>query len=541
MEATIKITDPAGKPLGLHQFKSSFVTGKKELKSEETATNTQGEAIVRMTLPDSTTTQPSLKISIPQTSGKEFQSKRVTVPYEASRLTLSFLPEGGTFVKGINQRIGFNATDARGEPVRVKGLLINGYGDTIDTIRSGEWGPGFFLCNVQPGLRVELLEGTGNQKIWPLPVPATGGLTLKVEEDDDRSFAVEVESDRYNGEIVTVMGTMNLATVFSQELVLNKKQRFVVQTGELPSGIAEITLFDSAFRPVANRLFAVNSDKHLRFNIQTAANTLPGKESELTVSVTDGQGNPAEGFFSLAVTDSVNGIDAALFTPGIEYAFNYHPCFMGNLPAKVLAAGFENLPEEERNLLLMVYGWARFNRDFKQDKLETVQPVDYDILNIKLLNTVKNQRGGRSLNLVSLEGPSVRTLVTGASGDIAWPLDSLPPVTRMVTLMPDTRDKNKSLEALMNIPYNPDYFRSDDLFLPQPELPADEYNVSLPYQYYSLAKKPSISKRSRWWDTPPPRCTRTNTRRSTSSRTSRAWSLKCWNPPPTSRPPSGSW
>jgi hypothetical protein len=489
VEATISITNPNGAPVGQQKFKSSFLSGKKELKSEETATNAKGEATVRMTLPDTIKTEPRLKISILKNSGKELLAKSIAVPFETSRLTLKFLPEGGTYVKGLNQRIGFNATDTRGEPVRIKGLLINGFGDTIDTIQSGEWGPGFFLCNVQPGLRVELLEGAGNQKIWPLPVPATGGLTLKVEEDDDRSFAVEVESDRYDGETVTVMGTMNLATIFSKEVVLNKKQRFMVQTGELPSGIAEITLFDSDFKPIADRLLAINSDKRLRFKIESTGNSLPGKESELTISVTDGQGNPAEGFFSLAVTDSVKGIDAALFTPGIEYSFNYHPSFMGNLPAKVLAAGFENLPEEDRNLLLMVYGWAKFNRNFRQDKQEAIKPVDYDVLNIKLLNTAKNQRGSRSLNLVSLEGPSVRQLVTDASGTIAWPLDSLSPVTRMVTLMPDTRDKNKSLEARMEIPFHPEYFKSDQFFLPQPELPADEYSVSLPFQYYSLGER----------------------------------------------------
>jgi hypothetical protein len=490
VEAIIKMTDPSGNPIGQQKFKSSFSTDKGEIRSEESQTDAKGESIVRITLPETLNEPPALNVSIKQGSGKESMTEKVAVPFEHVRLDLRFLPEGGTFVEGLRQKIGFNATDTQGEPVRIVGLLKDGSGDVLDTIRSGDWGPGSFTCTARHGLSVELIKGGGEQKIWTLPLPASSGLVMSVIPADDNTFAVEIQADSYNGQMVTVTGTMNLTELFSREIILNKKQKFLVDAGQLPSGVAEITLFDKDLKPVAERLFPINSEKHLRFKIQNSNKPDPKtKEAELTITVTDGEGKPAEGFFSVAVTDSVKGLDAGLFTPGIEYTFNYHPNLMSGLPARVLSQGFENLSEDDRDLLLMVYGWTKFKWDFKEMKQEAKQPVKWDLLNIKLLNIAKNQKAGRSFNLVTLEGPTIRQLTSDDTGEIAWPLDSLSGIARMVTLMPDPRDKNKSLEAMMSVPYNKAYFSSDKLLTPQPAIPADEYSVSLPYQYYTLGEK----------------------------------------------------
>ena len=490
VEATVKITDPTGNPVSQQKFKSSFTTDKGDMKSEEAQTDAKGETIVRITLPETLNVSPALNISLKQGSGKESITKKVAVPFEHVRLDLRFLPEGGTFVAGQRQKIGFNATDTHGEPVHIVGLLKDGSGDVLDTIRSGDWGPGSFTCVARHGLYVELIKGGGEQKIWTLPLPSSSGLVLSVLPADDNTFAVEIQADSYNGQLATVTGTMNLTELFSREILLNKKQKFLVDAGQLPSGIAEITLFDKDLKPLAERLFPINSEKHLRFKIQNSNQPdLKAKETELTITVTDGAGKPAEGFFSVAVTDSAKGLDTGLFAPGIEYTFNYHPNLMASLPARVLSQGFENLSDDDRDLLLLVYGWTKFKWDFKEMKQEVKQPVNWDLLNIQLLNIAKNQKAGRSFNLVTLEGPSIRQLTSDDSGEIAWPLDSLPGIARMVTLMPDTRDKNKSLEAMMSVPYNKEYFKSDKLLNPLPSISTEDYSVALPYQYYTLGEK----------------------------------------------------
>jgi len=402
-------------------------------------------------------------------------------------IDLRFLPEGGTFVGGVEQRVGFNATNNLGEPVLVEGLLKNREGNILDTIKSGEYGPGSFKCTARPGLYVELTKGAGAEKIWQLPEPSLTGMSLCVIPVDNHSFAIEIQSNLYDNEIVTVSGTLNMVQFFSQQIKLSQKQRIVVDTGTLPSGVANITLFNKDLRPVAERLIFINNDKRLHFKIQPDEQVVrQGGETELAITVTDGLGKPAEGFFSISVTDSVRGIASDLFAPGIAYTYQYHPGFPGNLPKKVLACGVENLPEAEKDLMLMVYGWTKISWDFKREISDTTRLINYDLLKLKVLYSGKKERAGRTLDLISLEGVSTRHLVTDQSGEISLPLDSLSDMTRSVIIMPDVKSKNKATGAMFSIPYNEQYFKSNKLFVTQPVLPVEINTRVSPDSYVAM-------------------------------------------------------
>ncbi|MCX6321503.1 MAG: carboxypeptidase-like regulatory domain-containing protein [Bacteroidia bacterium] len=479
LEAVIKITDAKGEPKSQQKFQYSLTTDNYSIETNETRTNTKGESVIRFTIPDTISIQPKLQIITKKNTNKESVKRDFKIPFNDQYLDLRFLPEGGTLVAGLEQRIGFNATNIKGESVHVEGLLKSSNGFFVDTIKSSAYGPGFFVYTPQPGMFVELTKGAGKEKIWPLPDPVESGICLDVKPIDNRSFAVEIQSNNYNGETVFVSGTMNMTQIFSQELTLKKKQRIVVETDQLLSGVAQITLFNKELRPVAERLFYVNPDKHLKFNI-TSENDFytPGQETELSISVTDGSGNPVEGIFSIAVADSISGHNAEIFTPGIEYAYNYHPNFPGNLPPKALVKGLENLTNEERDLLLMVYGWSKFNWDFSKKETISKEPLNYEMLNMKILYALKNNRADRRLDLISLEGPSIKHLLTNKTGNITLLLDSLPEITRSVTMLPNTENKKRVLGAMLSIPYNEKYFKSKELFTPQPTIPLNVYTIA---------------------------------------------------------------
>lgn len=486
--ATIKITDPSGNPVTRQKCKGSLFSGNTYSESEDTQTNQWGMSLIRFTLPDSIQSHPRFKVLTRQDTDEIQVTREVSIPYTDPYFELRFLPEGGTFIEGLRQRVGFNATNFKGQPEPIVGVLKDSSGTLLDTIKSGIYGPGYFSCIAKPGLYVELIKGFGSEKIWPLPDPSNG-ISIRVSPVGERSFAVDVQANSYNNQQVTLWCIMNTTQILSKELILDKQKRVIVGTDELPSGVAQITLFDNEIRPLAQRLIYVNADKHLTFNIKTDSIYQPEQETELAVSVTDGQGNPVEGIFSVAVTDSLRGIDSELFAPGIEYAFNYHPQLAGNLPAKVLAKGLENLTNEERDLLFMVYGWSKINWDFSREKADDQQLTNYDLLNMKVLYASKSRRADRKLDLVSLEGPSIKHLTTNGSGEIALPLDSLTDITRTVTLMPVVKDKSSALGAMLSIPYNEQYFKSKKLLIPQPSILPDEYKIKLPDQFIPLDEK----------------------------------------------------
>jgi hypothetical protein len=404
---------------------------------------------------------------------------------------LRFLPEGGNSVQGLEQRIGFNATDGKGYPVYIEGLLKNSSGSTLDTIKSGAYGPGFFVCTPEPGMYVEITKGNSKEKIWQLPNPMVSGICLSVKTIDNRSFSIEIQSNTYKNDTLTVVGVMNANQIFLQNLVLNKKQRVVIETDQLPSGVAQITVFSKDLHPLAERLYYVNSDKHLIFNIDPGSRIYTtGQETELTISVNDGLGNPSKGFFSISVTDSISGCAAEIYTPGIESVLNYNPYFQRNLPRKVLVTGLENLTNEERDLMLMIYGWSRYNWDFSDKETKAQDLINYDLINIKVQGESKVHPYVKKLDLISLEGSTVIHLKTNKMGEISLVLDSLSENVKSVTLLPGKNGKNRITGAMLSIPYNEQFLKDMSLFTSQQSV-----NLGINAEIFSV-NKPVTSDKS---------------------------------------------
>jgi hypothetical protein len=390
--------------------------------------------------------------------------------FDSQYFELKFLPEGGNSVQGLEQRIGFNATDGKGDPVYIEGLLKNSSGLTLDTIKSGAYGPGSFVCTPEPGMYVEIIRGNSNKNTWQLPIPVISGICLSVKPINNKSFSIEIQSNKYKNDTLTVTGVMNSNQIFLQNLVMNKKQRVVIETDQLPSGVAQITIFNKDLNPLAERLYYVNSDKHLTFKIVPTSQIYSiGQETELSISVNDGFGNPSTGFFSISVTDSISGHAAEICTQGIEAVLNFNPCFQRNLPQKVLMTGLENLTSEDRDLMFMIYGWSRYKWDFSDNQTAAQDLVNYDLINIKILGKSRVHASARKLDLISLEGPSVIHLLTKINGEISLGLDSLPGNTHTVTLIPGN-EKKKVAEANLSIVSNPGYFNDKKFLTEQPAL-----------------------------------------------------------------------
>jgi hypothetical protein len=467
--AAVRISDRNGSSFGSQKYRIALVSGGRPVSSLELTSAVNGEGISSFVIPDTLKIGPYIVITVPGSKNREELSGTFPCNFENPFFEFRFLPEGGNLVSGLMQKIGFSATDAAGKPIKIKGLLRNSEGQILDTLCSGKFGPGYFSCVPAKGMYVELTAGAGKEKIIPLPEPQQRGYVLGVKQNATGTVYIEVASSGSGGEKVYVNGTMNSTQVFGQELILDRKRGFTVNTRDLPAGVVEITLFNSSMMPVAARLIYVNPGKHLTFSFKTDKQKYrTGEETQLFVSATDDHGQPARGWFSVGVADSASGFDNTVFTPGIESALTCHPYLAGNLPSAVLEKGLENIAEDDLDLLFLVYGWSRFNWNFSKSVYPTSE--NYDLLDIKILYVSRNKKAGRRLDLVSLEGPAVIHLVSDRDGSIKLPLDSLPDFTRSVTLMPFATDKKKVNGAMLGIPYNEKYFASSKLLRIMPEV-----------------------------------------------------------------------
>ncbi|MEG9512719.1 hypothetical protein LZ318_03525, partial [Saccharopolyspora indica] len=97
-------------------------------------------------------------------------------------------------MQGLNTRIAFKATNQFGMPVRVKALLQNDKGRTLDTLKVKHDGMGFFylLCNPNEMYRINWTDEYGNKGSVPVVAGKQEGTSLAISTTNDKAF-VKVE------------------------------------------------------------------------------------------------------------------------------------------------------------------------------------------------------------------------------------------------------------------------------------------------------------------------------------------------------------
>ncbi len=285
--------------------------------------------------------------------------------------TLTFFPEGGDAVAGITNKIAFKVNDQWGRPVNIKGVVINGQGKTVDSLRVMHDGMGYFFLIPQPGesfsakwsvVNAPGKEEKGTAYSTPLPTIKSTGISLQVEvSGTKRNFRINAPPE-VAAELGTIhlLGTINQAQAFlvTKDITGGNVQG-VIPTEALPSGILTITVFDDHWTPLAERITYINN-QDFRFYPEMSVqhwglNKRARNEIEITVP------DSLDANFSVAVTDaqidrdsSDNIISHLLLTSDIKGRV-YNPTYY--------FSDNNDLVSQHLDLVMLTHGWRRFKWD----------------------------------------------------------------------------------------------------------------------------------------------------------------------------------
>ncbi len=277
------------------------------------------------------------------------------------KVDLKFYPEGGHLVSGLPARVAFELTDNKQRPLTdISGRIVDRTNDSIvATFRSGHMGRG--TINFTPATRRYSAEViVDGKRYWcDLPKVEQSGIALKVDNLED---SIEVSISRtpnFPTEAVGVSLTCR-GELYGRSIVDLSEQSsvsFKMSTAKLPTGVCQLTLFNAAGQPIADRLFFHN--RHEFINIGYSFDKpayRPFEKVELTVNLTDSKtGAPVSAPFSISVTDADNHVAngsnmmADLLLSSEIKGYVYNPAYY-----------FEDGKEEELDNLLMVQGWRRY-------------------------------------------------------------------------------------------------------------------------------------------------------------------------------------
>ena len=309
-------------------------------------------------------------------------------------LVVTFYPEGGHLINSIENRVAFDITDQHGEAVNIKGTIDLGNGQTI-TLRTEHMGRGVFTITPD-GKRLQAVFHWRNRD-WKidLPRPEAPGATFRLDGNrlDTKAYGLPQDKD-YAVSILCRGALKHFEQVELQDHIGGPYAATLTLPFEtLPSGVADITLFDSDGQILADRLCFVNNHEHdsllITAPIERTHTYAPYERIEMPVQL-HGVSQPTT--FSLAIRDSYTNEpsydDGNLMTDLLLSSelrgFIAHPAYYFEAD--------DDVHRHHLDLLMMVQGWRKYKWQelteadrpmrYQPEKTLTVEGAVYKMLNI---------------------------------------------------------------------------------------------------------------------------------------------------------------
>ena len=344
-------------------------------------------------------------------------AKKDKTPTEKPSSNIHFFPEGGDWLAGIESRVAFLVNNQLGKPVYAKGVIKNAKGEFVDSFETIHDGMG--IISETPSIDNPLIafweDSYGNKYNTPLPLPKTSGLALQVQPTTVKTifFVKNLNEPSYNGEVVHVIAHMNQHVVYKSKISL--KEQFLegeIPTKNLPSGVLQITLFDSKWKPVAERVVFVNNSLPIFTPSLTVTNKGLDKREKnvLEISVDDTTSTN----MSVAITDadwyndtSSNIISQFLLSSDIKGYINNPAFYFTNKSDSV---------NQFLDLVMLTHGWRKFKWDEVEKgtlpKITYERDTDYLEIKGKVFGHAFNRRNAQNINLILLAKDSTKQLLS---------------------------------------------------------------------------------------------------------------------------------
>ena len=316
--------------------------------------------------------------SKPETPGdydarRMYQRPKTRLPRQKKDdLQVTFFPEGGHLIQGVENRVAFEVTDQHGEALSAKGSIDTGDGNTID-LNTEYMGRGTFL--VTPTQKRLKARFKWHDKEWTadLPKAEAQGAALRLNDDGQLTiYAMNLPQDKEYGLSVMCRGRL---IHFSSFRPSGLEGGLSLPVDSLPTGVNEVTLFDDDGRIWADRLFFVNHHDYdsllITSDIEATRTLSPYEQVSVDVQLS-GINEPTT--FSLSIhdtnTDEPTYDDGNLMT---DLLLSSDLRGFVARPAHYFEAD-DALHRRHLDLLMMVQGWRKYKW---QDLADTTREMRY--------------------------------------------------------------------------------------------------------------------------------------------------------------------
>lgn len=297
-------------------------------------------------------------INVLQTTKPVVKKQTTTI-----KTSIQFLPEGGDMINTLENVVAFKALHFDGKPALVKGAVFNNKNEQVADIKTLHDGMGTFALTPKAAetYTAKWKDESGNNYETKLPVAKEAGASLKIAlQENARSFLIQrSENAAANFQKLYIVATMQQHLVYGA--AVNLSQSLVtggaIPIGDLPSGVLQISLFDSNWVEIAERITFINNNEYTFEPEVGFAELGMDKRKPNTLIIKTADSISAN--LSVAITDAGIGIDSTddivsrlLLTADIKGNV-YHPYYYFKNNSDTL--------QQQLDLVLRTNGWRRIN------------------------------------------------------------------------------------------------------------------------------------------------------------------------------------
>lgn len=282
------------------------------------------------------------------------------------KLNVTFLPEGGNLVYGIESRIAFHATDESGAPLLIKGSILDKKGkETSIVFSSNDKGMGSFAYTPTNIETRALIYHEDKKYTIDLPQAMTEGYTVNVDNlSNAENISINISKNEATSPDILGMITLCRGDIYSFNIIdfrYDNNLSLSILKGDLPAGINQIILFNKDGEPLCERLIFINQKNYVNITSnQDKESYNPYELVNMNFHVTDNENTPINTSFSLSVKDAT--YDDIYYSDNIQTNLLLSSDIKGYIHNPSYYFEKDDIERQQAlDLLLMTQGWRRYS------------------------------------------------------------------------------------------------------------------------------------------------------------------------------------
>jgi len=360
--AKLKVQNKQNEAVINFPFVNNVMLEGEKILEQNLSTGNDGEMYIKFNLPKKLKSSDVI-INIQLNYQGNAESISRSIPIVLNAVNLSFFPEGGDLIAGLENNLAFKAVNEFNKPVDVEGQIKDSKNKVVTNFKTFHFGLGQLNFIPEEGEQyyAQITKPNRIDEQFVLPMSLNYGVQVKIENENENKISATINSTTKQS--VSVIASIRDKIYFASNCdVDNTNKKFIIPTESMPMGVCKITIFNQENLPCCERLVFVNQNKQLSISIKTEKDKyLPREKVKATIEVKDANGNATDANISLAVTNDM----LLSFADDKQGNLISELYLQQDLKEKVTESKFyfTEHPKAKKtlDLLMLTSGWRRFS------------------------------------------------------------------------------------------------------------------------------------------------------------------------------------